>query len=277
MNKKLYLIMAILLGGTVWMLSQPSSKHNMENAANIPTPSFINQSKANINSPEQSPMHYSEEPPEPNKEPTKSIAIAEELKIKLLGTMISEKRSSAIIRLFPEKNQRMVFAGDVLGENIYLESIEKNAIMINHAGHLKRITLQWGKSTVTTLAPFLPLTPNKRNDSKLQQQSLKWQTTKQALKVLPVQNSRTLSEYKLLAPVTKKGKIKGYYAEDILPDALLDRMGLYHGDIVRQVNKIKLNSPQNISKAIGIMRQGEKFDIKLKRNGKSEKMHFGAE
>ncbi|MCF6178620.1 MAG: PDZ domain-containing protein, partial [Geopsychrobacter sp.] len=70
-------------------------------------------------------------------------------------------------------------------------------------------------------------------------------------------------------PYLEGNRTTGFQIRMIQPGSLIEQIGLRKGDILREVNGIKLNSPEKALQVFGQLRQAKQISIGLERRGKA--------
>lgn len=274
-RKKLYLIIVTLTGLVAWNVIS-SHQQQIEITANLIVPPQTKAVSTEIRL--QEPVQpLQQQPPEDDAVKNMQEAntpIIHKLKLELLGTMMAGKKSAAIIRLSPSKEQTMAFIGDMLRDDVQLKAIEQDAITIDHSGRLERISLTWGQNQSHTDLTSAPPVQKPKRKQKSKQQAAKLASIKRIINETiapgPTDGYNELSPY-----INSKGKTRGYYAEDFLPAKLLNSMGLQNGDVIRNMNNVAIRKPKNIWQGIMSIRNEKNIDIKIIRAGKTMRLRFG--
>ena len=81
-------------------------------------------------------------------EPVKNNVAPSRLNIKLIGTVVADDKSAAVVVMQGEKEQQLFFIGDAMKPGVILQAVEANAIVVDNHKRLERIELQEGKNTL---------------------------------------------------------------------------------------------------------------------------------
>jgi len=71
------------------------------------------------------------------------------------------------------------------------------------------------------------------------------------------------------------GKIDGFLIKRINARSLLVKMGMQRGDVVKEVNNIKLDSPEKALQIFQQLREARQITVEVERNG--QPMNFAYE
>jgi len=208
--------------------------------------------------------------------PVKAAAIPP-LKLKLLGTVVANDHSAAIIAIQAGGKQSAFFIGDQIQPGVTLKSVEANAIVVNHNGRLERISLEQGKQItfMKTLAPVAissaPATrptntraPAKNINKRINRKHLQHQ----------LQNIPALLSQALAKPHFSNGKINGFSISNIVPGSLYAQAGLKNGDIIMAVNGQRITGAAQAMTIYTQLKSASALDLQLMRASSMQTIHF---
>jgi general secretion pathway protein C len=187
------------------------------------------------------------------------------LRIQLLGTVVAGDKSAVVVALNGSKEQQVFFIGDAIKSGVTLESVEADAIVVDNQGKLERIELQEGKSFGAAPATFNKAAP--RGDTvsrKVNRNMLNRQ----------MQNFPQLLSQARVIPHFQDGKSDGFMLSEIVPDSLYAKVGLQNGDIIRKVNGMVINGPQQAMAMFQSLKDAVSIDVEIQRAGNVQQVHY---
>jgi len=72
-----------------------------------------------------------------------------------------------------------------------------------------------------------------------------------------------------ILPAYKDGQPEGFKLFAIRPGSLFSLLGMVSGDVVRRINGFEMNTPANALEAYTRLRDANRIDVDLERNGSS--------
>jgi len=186
--------------------------------------------------------------------------VASRLNLKLLATVVSEKRAAAVVSINGSANQQVFFVGDEMLPGVRLETVEIAAIVVKNHGQFERV--------------LLPKSQSIKGIEVHQAQYRKKRTLKRfeldrQIKNLP----KLLSEAKVV-PYFRGGKVDGFVIGDIVVGSLYEKLGLKNGDVIHKVNGEVLTSvAQGIALYQRLQHAGA-IDLELERHGVILPIHY---
>ena len=80
-----------------------------------------------------------------------------------------------------------------------------------------------------------------------------------------------------MIPQVKNGKTVGFKLVELEKGSLLEQIGLRVGDLVVEINHVKLNSPEKALQIFQQIREANNISLGLMRNGKLETFEYSFE
>jgi len=77
-----------------------------------------------------------------------------------------------------------------------------------------------------------------------------------------------------IMPNLKNGKIDGFKVSNIKKDSLYDKIGIKDGDVVRNINGITFNGPEDFLKVFEVLRNAKSINIDVTRGGSSQSLSY---
>jgi len=87
-----------------------------------------------------------------------------------------------------------------------------------------------------------------------------------------IEDPQELAKSARVLPYEKNGNVEGYKFYGIRRSSLLGQLGLKNGDIVHNINGVKITSPDQALAAYGKFRNASKIDVEVTRRGKPTKL-----
>ncbi|HUN54488.1 MAG TPA: PDZ domain-containing protein [Smithella sp.] len=90
-------------------------------------------------------------------------------------------------------------------------------------------------------------------------------------------NLNSLMNQAVLRPFLNKGVQEGYIISNIAPNSLYEKAGLRNGDVIIDINNNKMQNVNEISQIMNSMQSGSSMDLNVRKNGKTETIHYSFE
>ena len=201
-------------------------------------------------------------------EPVKNNVAPSRLNIKLIGTVVADDKSAAVVVMQGEKEQQLFFIGDAMKPGVILQAVVANAIVVDNHKRLERIELQEGKNTLiasiasTTVATAHPQrggVSRRVNRTMLDRQ---------------MRNFPQLLSQARVIPHFENGKSDGFEISAIVSGSLYEKVGLQNGDIIRKVNGAEVTGPQQAMAMFQSLQHAASIDVEIQRAGNVQLMHY---
>lgn len=210
----------------------------------------------------------------PGKAAPKPVVVAP-LTIKLLGTVVANDDSAAVIAKSAGAEEKLYFIGDSIMPGVTLKSVEANAIVVERNGRPERISME--KSVIPGFRPAaiapapaprvsgpgFPAAPAARrqlmNRSQLDSQ---------------LQNFPRLLSQARVIPHMINGKADGFTISEIAPNSLYQQAGLQNGDIIINVNGRTISSAGEAMAIYQQLKNAPAIDLLIKRAGMPQRIHY---
>jgi len=194
------------------------------------------------------------------------------LKLVLRGALASDdpKHARAIIA-DPRGKEDQYAIGDNLPGNAELSEIHPDRVILMRNGRYETLRLpqdQQQKDMISTVNTSLRSAPRPQPGSSPAQ---RLQEITRRIQKNPV----TL--YEVVRPVPKQdedGNIVGYTLQPGRDRELFDQLGLQAGDIVLQINDLKLDSAASSAQALKSVQNGQEVTMTVLRDGQEQVMSF---
>ena len=185
------------------------------------------------------------------------------LKLVLHGVLASDdKRHARAIIADPRGKEDQYAIGDKLPGNVELSEVYPERVILLRNGRYE--TLRLPKDKKTRGNTVAARTVGRRSAASPAQ---RLQTVRQQLQKSPK------SLYGLVRATPHKGddgSIVGYTLAPGRDPELFDQVGLQEGDVVVQVNDIKLDNPANSARALKSVQSGESVSVTVLRGGEEQ-------
>ena len=211
--------------------------------------------------------------------------VVSRLKIKLLGTVVSEARAAAIIATAAGREQRVFFIGDSIQPGVTLKTVEAGAIVVDRGGRLERVSLAKGTPLVSAPMPAIHANsappaniPVRRpppppmpaySHAGAMRRNINRQHLQQQLKNFPA----LLSQARVI-PRMVNGKPSGFTISEIAPGSLYQQAGLRNGDIILSVNGKRITDASQAMTMYQTLKSAPALDLVLIRGGQTQQVHY---
>jgi general secretion pathway protein C len=190
--------------------------------------------------------------------------------LKLFGTVVAGELSQALLEV--NKELKLYHLGDKIAGNGTLEEIQRNQVTIkNRDQSLTTLTMHEqappspGREAVASSAP------SKTNGSKevvdvREVGENSWMISRETIESVR-ENFAAQMRLAQMQPRIVDGKTDGFLIQRINPRSLLAKLGLQRGDVVIDVNNIKLDSPEKALLIFQQLREARQISLAVERNG----------
>jgi general secretion pathway protein C len=233
--------------------------------------------------------------PEPEvKEPEKPVEdlasppVHTSLRLKLLGTLVSETNpqwSVASIQDVVTLKTNTYMVGDTIQGAEVLE-IERKRVIIKHNNRREYIDENPGDGSAAPPPPpvqTIAAAPVKYNDQPPPSVGLGStikQLSENEYEVPRQEIDKTLSNLNDVAmqarivPAFKDGVAQGFKLFSIRPDSIYSKIGVQNGDVIKRINGYDLNSPEKALEVYSKLKEASRIDIEVERNGAAVKKTY---
>jgi len=220
------------------------------------------------NLPLPSPETHDEAPkPDMSSEPVRTS-----LRVKLLGTLVSTLPGWSIGSLLDLGNQKSstVMVGDRV-QNAEVLNIERDRIIIANNGRREYISAEAdGAPGPPPLATTRPVTePGQPYGSGIKALDDNNYEVPRNEVDRALANLNDLAMQARIVPAFKDGQAEGFKLFSIRPDSLYSKIGIVNGDVIKRINGFEMNSPEKALEVYTKLKDTNRIDIELDRNGSS--------
>jgi type II secretion system protein C len=195
------------------------------------------------------------------------MSVEEELGLKLIGTIAGGPATSrAVIQDTKTKSTRLHKIGDVVA-SATIEAIQTDAVVLQHQGRKKTLSLSTGTATTTAGERPLAQAPTRAPRDRSDQQDARAPSPKLGY-VEDIFRKATVEPY------TKNGRTTGLKITGLENTPLAGMFGLRNGDVVQTVNGQDLTSKQKAFQVLQKARTQSKIQIQLLRNDQVKELAF---
>ncbi len=244
--------------------SGPDSGHSATTTAALPELSRL-LSVPLFGKPETRPQ-----PANRQKQPPTPVAVSP-LNLKLLGTVVADEHAAAIIATAAGREQRVFFVGDSIQLGVILKQVAADAIIVERAGKLERISLEHSARLSAAPQPTLnrpAIRPRNAPPAAIRKQMQRAHLRQQ------LQNFPALLSQARIVPHLAGGKPDGFVISEIAPGSLYQQAGLQNGDILLAVNGQPITSAKQAMHMYQTLQQTSAIDLQLMRAGRLKQIHY---
>jgi general secretion pathway protein C len=199
------------------------------------------------------------------------------LRVRLLGTLLSslpEWSIASVQDVVSQRNQTYM-VGDLIQGAKVLE-IERSRVIILNNNRREFINNEAGDGAgAIAYAPPPPIrttTPVQEPGTVATGGSIR-ATSENEYEVPRAEIDRTLSNLNDVAmqarivPAFKDGVAQGFKLFSIRPDSIYTKIGIQNGDVIKRINGFDLNSPEKALEVYSKLKEANRIDIEVERNG----------
>lgn len=193
------------------------------------------------------------------------------LRVKLLGTLLSSAPGWSIGSVLDLNNQKAstVMVGDRV-QNAEVLSIERDRVIIANNGRREYIGAEPGDGApvpppVATTRPLAePGGPVGAGIKALDENNYEIPRNEVDRALA---NLNDLAMQARIVPAFKDGQAEGFKLFSIRPDSLYSKIGIVNGDVIKRINGFEMNSPEKALEVYTKLKDANRIDIELDRNG----------
>lgn len=209
---------------------------------------------------------------DPNAAPVKTS-----LRVKLLGTLVAGRPQWSIASIQDLGTQRTAtyMVGDTI-QGAEVKDIERTRVIINNNGRAEYIDAEGGSGAAPTFTAPQPVAQGPRGGSASGIRAVDENT----YEVPKEEIEKTLSNLNEIAmqarivPAFKDGQAQGFKLFSIRPDSIYSKIGVVNGDVIKRINGFDLNSPEKALEVYTKLREANRIDIEIERNGQTIKKTY---
>jgi general secretion pathway protein C len=198
------------------------------------------------------------------------------LRLRLLGTLVSTAAGWSIGSILDLNNQKSstVMVGDRV-QNAEVLTIQRDRVIIANNGRREYIGAEPGDGAPPPppVATTRPVTePGGGNQPygagiKALDESNYEVPRNEVDRALA--NLNDLAMQARIVPAFKDGQAEGFKLFSIRPDSLYSKIGIVNGDVIKRINGFEMNSPEKALEVYTKLKDANRIDIELDRNGQT--------
>ncbi len=194
------------------------------------------------------------------------------LRVKLLGTLLSTAPGWSIGSILDLGNQRSstVMVGDRV-QNAEVLSILRDRVIIANNGRREFIGAELGDGApppppIATTRPVAEPAGGAYGAGIKALDDNNYEVPRNEVdKALA--NLNDLAMQARIVPAFKDGQAEGFKLFSIRPDSLYSKIGIVNGDVIKRINGFEMNSPEKALEVYTKLKDTNRIDIELDRNG----------
>jgi len=211
-------------------------------------------------------VEAAEQKPDMSAEPVRTS-----LRVKLLGTLVSTLPGWSIGSILDLGNQKAstVMVGDRY-QNAEVLGIERDRIIIANNGRREFIGAEPGDGA----PPPPPIATTRPVNEPAGQYGAGIKALDDNNYEVPrgevdraLANLNDLAMQARIVPAFKDGQAEGFKLFSIRPDSLYSKIGIVNGDVIKRINGFEMNSPEKALEVYTKLKDANRIDIELDRNG----------
>jgi general secretion pathway protein C len=201
----------------------------------------------------------------PASEGGEDAATAARADLKLYGTVVAGEQSQALIEA--NKDLKFYHLGDKVPGDGTLEEILRNQVKIkNRDQSLTTLTLNEKDPLLDRTAQPSVKTSLATGDEVREVGENRWLIARNTVDSVR-ENFADQLRLAQMQPRTVSGKTSGFLIQRINPRSFLAKLGLQRGDVILDVNNIKLDSPEKALQVFQQLREARQINVAVERNG----------
>jgi general secretion pathway protein C len=197
-------------------------------------------------------------------------ATATRTDLKLFGTVVAAERSQVLLEV--NKELKLYRLDEEIPGGGIIEEIQRNQVTIrNRDQSLTTLMLHDQESLPSRVAPS-KVAPSRGETSPTTTGEVKevgenrWLISRNTIESVR-ENFADQLRLAQMQPRTVDGKTDGFLIQRINPRSLLVKLGLQRGDVIIDVNNIKLDSPEKALQVFQQLREARQISVAVERNG----------
>ena len=197
------------------------------------------------------------------------------LRLKLLGTLVSTAAGWSIGSILDLNNQKSstVMVGDRV-QNAEVLSIQRDRVIIANNGRREYIGAEPGDAApppppIATTRPVSEPAGNQPYGAGIKALDESNYEVPRNEVDRALANLNDLAMQARIVPAFKDGQAEGFKLFSIRPDSLYSKIGIVNGDVIKRINGFEMNSPEKALEVYTKLKDANRIDIELDRNGQS--------
>jgi general secretion pathway protein C len=196
------------------------------------------------------------------------------LRLKLLGTLVSTLPGWSIGSILDLNNQKSstVMIGDRV-QNAEVLSIQRDKVIIANNGRREFIGAEAGDGApqpppIATTRPVTEPSGQPYGAGIKALDDNNYEVPRSEVD-RALANLNDLAMQARIVPAFKDGQAEGFKLFSIRPDSLYSKIGIVNGDVIKRINGFEMNSPEKALEVYTKLKDTNRIDIEVDRNGQS--------
>lgn len=196
------------------------------------------------------------------------------LRLKLLGTLVSTLPGWSIGSILDLNNQRSstVMVGDRV-QNAEVLNIERDRVIIANNGRREYIGAEAGDGApppppIATTRPVTEPAGQPYGAGIKALDDNNYEVPRGEVD-RALANLNDLAMQARIVPAFKDGQAEGFKLFSIRPDSLYSKIGIVNGDVIKRINGFEMNSPEKALEVYTKLKDANRIDIEVDRNGQT--------
>ncbi len=203
-----------------------------------------------------------------------TVAPRPSLRIRLLGTVVAEEASLAILRVGDDSKEKIVSLHEAVADGVVLTQVFPDAIEVLDHGHTRRIALRKDENEGAEDKPATMPTPKPKVTSMPNQSaSLHRSIERRAIQRATRNFSQLLTQAKVV-PRFRNGKADGFVIDQIVPRSLFQKIGLRNGDVIVSVNQQKITNAAQAMRLYRELQSAAEIQLEIERAGQLQRITY---
>ena len=202
---------------------------------------------------------------------TKVVSTKKIGNLTLIGTIAAGENSLALIKIGTKVG--IFRLQEELASKVIVSEIGRKLVVLKDHGTRRELQLKQGKGAKTRA---LTQKRSATNSGVVAVDKNRWQISKAVVDNARA-NFNSLLQTARMVPQLKNGETVGFKLLEMKKGSLLDKIGLRVGDLVVEINQVKLNSPEKALQIFQQVREANNISLGLVRNGKPETFEYSFE
>ncbi len=192
-------------------------------------------------------------------------AAATRADLKLFGTVVAAERSQVLLEV--NKELKLYRLDEEIPGGGTIEEIQRNQVTIrNRDQSLTNLMLHDQEPLPSRVTPSRAETSPATGGEVKEVGENRWLISRNTIEAVR-ENFADQLRLAQMQPRTVDGKTDGFLIQRINPRSLLVKLGLQRGDVIIDVNNIKLDSPEKALQVFQQLREARQISVAVERNG----------
>lgn len=207
----------------------------------------------------------------PMKQSAVTEAAATMTDLGLIGTVVAGPDSLALIR--HGKKVEIFQLDEELAPRIRLIEITRKMVVIDDHGRRRELPLLAQKTARPRIVNKTGKATGRQGEGIVPVSEGRWQISKTVADNARA-NLNSLLQTARVIPEVKNGNTIGFKLVELQRGSLLEKIGLKVGDLIVEINQVKLNSPEKALQIFQQVREANNISLGLMRNGQARTFEY---